>query len=154
MSPRVGSPAPSVSSASNERRKPSEPGLVDARCLVADEATPPIVVVGREERFDRHVGVAVERVAIRERELRALRDDVDELGLRELGEVESLEQGELLKPDGARRPRPRLADGEPAVLERDDGLERGLPGGQVAHRSGSPSSCSQKRSISSATNPS
>ena len=56
---------------------------------------------------------------------------MDELGLGELGEVEPREQRELLEPDRARRPRSRLAHDEIAVLERDDRLERGLPGGQV-----------------------
>src|SRR5207247_2722565 len=66
-----------------------------------------------------------------ERELRALRDHVDELGLRELAEVESLQERKLLQPHRACAPRPRLADGEPSVLVGDHRLEDRLPAGQV-----------------------
>ena len=112
------------------------PGPVLAGRLLADQRAALVVVLRREQRLERHVlGVAVERVAVGERELRALRDDVDELGRRELGEVEALEQRELLEPDGPGRPRQRLADGQPAVLERGDRLERRAPPRQVVARS-------------------
>ena len=70
--------------------------------MQSDDASSPIkraalVVVGlREECLERHLHVAVERVAVGEGELRALGDDVDALGRRELGELEALEQRELL----------------------------------------------------------
>ena len=51
--------------------------------LVGDERPACVVVVRREQRVERDVGVAVERVAVGEGELRALGHDVDELGLRE-----------------------------------------------------------------------
>ena len=50
------------------------------------------------------------------------------------GEVEAREQGELLQPHGARAPRLRLAHGQPAVVEGDDGLDRRPPGRQVRAR--------------------
>ena len=49
----------------------------------------------------------------------------------ELGEVEAVEQRELLQAHRPRRPRQRLADGEAAVLELRDRLERRPPAGQV-----------------------
>ena len=91
MSPRVGSPAPGVELRLHERRQPPETRLVPGRRVLADEGTPPVVVLGREERVERYVRIAVESVAVGEGELRALGDDVDELCLGELSEVESRE---------------------------------------------------------------
>jgi hypothetical protein len=56
---------------------------------------------------------------------------MDELGRRELTEVEATQEGELLKTDRAGCPRLRLADREPAVVEGRDGLDRRAPRGQV-----------------------
>ena len=90
---------------SAERREPADPRPVLGRRLVADEGAPLVVVLRREERLERDLlGVAVQRVAIRERELSALDDHVDELGGRELGEVEALQQRELLEARPARPP--------------------------------------------------
>src|SRR5262249_56009427 len=74
------------------------------RRRLTDQRPPLDVVVGGEKEIERHFAVSVESVAIRERQLRALRHDVDELRLAELGEVEGLEQCELLQADGARGP--------------------------------------------------
>src|SRR4051794_7292252 len=57
-----------------------------------------------------------------------------ELSLAEPADVEALEEGKLLQRHGAGAPRPRLADGRPAVLERDHRLERGAPGSEVFAR--------------------
>ena len=48
-----------------------------------------------------------------------------------LGEVEALEQRELLQADRPLAPRAGLADREPAVVERDRRLERRAPAAQV-----------------------
>src|SRR5262249_33741230 len=85
------------------------------------------VVLVREEDVHGNIDVSVERVAVGERELRALGDDVHELGLGEFRDVEALEERELLETDGARTPGTRLADREPAVLVGADRLDRRLP---------------------------
>ena len=112
--------------------KASEAGNVVVRRLVADAGAPLVVVLTREQRLERHLcGVAVQRIPVGERELPAFDDDVDELRGRELGEVVTAKQRELLEPDRAGCPRLRLADREAAVLERRDRLERRVPRGHV-----------------------
>ena len=86
--------------------KPPEARPVLLRRVLADERTPLVGVLVGEQDVEPDVGVAVQRVAIRERELGALGDDVHELGLGELGEVEALEERELLQ--GSRPGAPRL----------------------------------------------
>jgi len=113
-----------------EPRQPAEPRPVVVRGLLADERAPLVRVLVREQDVEPHVGIAVERVPVGEGELRALGDDVDERGLGELLEIEALQKREL-QANRACSPRARLADGEPAVVERDDGLERRVPGGHV-----------------------
>ncbi len=76
--------------------------------------------------------VAVQRVAVGERELGALGDHVHELGFREVGEVVSPEEGELLEGSRPGSPRSRLADREPVVVERGRRLEGRLPGCEVS----------------------
>ena len=133
VSPRVGSPAPGVDRGARRRcgRRPDARAGSSARRVLADERAPLVVVRLREQRLERHLAVAVERLAVGEGELRALGDDVDELGRRELGEVEAVEQRELLQAHRPGRPRQRLADGQPAVLERGDRLERRPPARHV-----------------------
>ena len=109
-------------------RQPPVAGSVLVRRVLADERAPLARVRLREEDVEPNLGVvAVQRVSVGERELRALGDDVDELGLRELGEVEALQERELLESDGACPPGAGLADGEPAVVERRRGLEARVP---------------------------
>ena len=108
-----------------------EPGRVVVRRVLADERAALVVVLVREQRLERDLGVAVERVTVGEGELRALRDDVDELRRRELGEVEAVEERQLLQADRPGSPGQRLADGEAAVLERGDRLERRPPASHV-----------------------
>ena len=57
-----------------------------------------------------------------------------ELGFGELGEVEALEQRELLQPDRAGRPWLRLAHGESSVLVCGGRLESRLPRRHVGAR--------------------
>ena len=107
------------------------PGPVLLGRVLADERAPLVVVGLREQRLQRHLAVAVERIPVGERELGALGDDVDELGRRELGEIEAVEERELLQPHRPGRPRQRLADRQPAVLELGDRLERRAPARHV-----------------------
>ena len=85
----------------------------------------------REQAVERHVDevrVAVERVAVGERELRALDDRVDVLGRADAEgrEVEPGEQGELLQQDRPLPPRPGLADRVAVVVVGDRRLDRRL----------------------------
>src|SRR3990170_4136566 len=64
-----------------EAREVPEARPVFAGGFVADERAALVVVGRREQRLDGNLGVAVQRIPIRERELRAFGDDVDELGL-------------------------------------------------------------------------
>ena len=90
-----------------QRREAAEPRPVVGRGVVADERAPLVVVLRREQRLERDVlRVAVQRVAVGERELSALDDDVDELGGRELGEIEALRGA---RAAGARPGRPPTA---------------------------------------------
>ena len=88
-----------------DARKAAEAGPVLGRRLLADQRPALARVLLREQDVETHVrAVAVERVAIGERELRALGDDVDELGLGELREVVAAQERELLERDRACRP--------------------------------------------------
>ena len=118
VSPCVGSPDPAVAATSGMLGRWPRPGAQAAADVSPTRVRRSSVVVGGEQGVERHFAVAVERVAVGERELRALRYDVDELRVGELGEVEALEQGELLEAHRTRAPRLRLADGQPAVVER------------------------------------
>ena len=130
--PRPGSPEPAVASAARSDGRRPIPGRYSPDASSVDEGAPLVVVLLRQQPLERNVlRVAVERVAVGERELAALDDDVDELGGRELGEVVALEQRELLEPDRPGAPRQRLADRQAAVLERGDRLERRLPAREV-----------------------
>ena len=115
-------------------RKTAAAGPIVLGRLVADERTALVVVVRRQQHVERDLRVAVEGVAIGERQLRALGDDVHELGFGELGEVEALEQRELLQPDRAGRPWLRLAHGESSVLVCGGRLESRLPRRHVGTR--------------------
>ena len=131
--PRPGSPEPTVAATSwSDGRRPS-PGPVLGGGVLADERAPLVVVRLREQPLERHLlGVAVERVAVGERELPALDDDVDELGGRELARGRSpASSASCWSADRAGRPGLRLADRQAAVVERRDRLERRVPGGQV-----------------------
>ena len=74
---------------------------------------------------------AVERLAVGERELRALDDGVDALARRHRREVEAGQQRELLEHHRALSPRAGLADRVAVVVERDRRLERRLPARHV-----------------------
>ena len=98
------------------------------------ERAPLVGVPGAEQRVERDVGevrVAVPRVAVRERELRALGDGVDEVRGSHRREVEAGQQRELLEQHRALPPRPGLADRVAVVVERDRHLERRRPARQV-----------------------
>ena len=58
-----------------------------------------------QEPLERDLGVAVERLAVGEGELRALDHHMDVLGVRQLREFEAVEQRELLEEDRALAPR-------------------------------------------------
>src|SRR5438309_183101 len=92
-------------------RAPGEAGLVVAGRAVGDERPSALVVFGREKRLEWHLCISIERIAVRERELRALDDDMHELLLRQTPELEALEQRKLLQRDRARSPGAGLADG-------------------------------------------
>ena len=116
------------------RQVPEARPKLAARVL-ADELAPLVRVLAREQALERHVGVAVQRVAVRERELGALRRDVHELGLAQPGDVEAREQRELLQAGGPLAPGSGLADGQAAVVDRRGRLERRLPRGRGRRRS-------------------
>src|SRR5207237_8785037 len=77
------------------------------------------------------VDVAVEGLAVGVRELRALGDDVHALGRRQRGEIEAMEQRELLEEDRPLAPGAGLAHGPAAVLVPHRRLERGAPAREV-----------------------
>src|SRR5438552_17473212 len=79
----------------------------------------------------RYLYITVIRVAIGERELRALGDDVDELRLGHVRHVESGQERELLQADRALPPGAGLAHLDVAVREGRGRFERRLPFGQV-----------------------
>ena len=80
-----------------EPRQSPEAGLILRRGVFADERTARVVVLVREQEIERSVvRIPVEGVAIGKGELRALGDDMDELGLGKLCEIEALEKRELL----------------------------------------------------------
>ena len=95
-----------------------------------------------------------ERVAVGERELRALRDDMDELLLAHVRDVEAGEQRELLQADRALAPRPGLAHGQAAV-RRTSPAARASRATRAGRRRRGARRCSRENaSISSATKPS
>jgi hypothetical protein len=82
-------------------RQAAQPRRVRRRRIVADQRPTLVAVLARQQCLERRIAlfswrIPVERVAIGEGELGALRHDVDELGRRELGEVEAGEERELL----------------------------------------------------------
>ena len=139
MSPRVGSPAPTVDGRVHQGGQPSAARPQLTRSGLADEQATLVAVLGREQVVERHVDegrIAVERLAVGERELRALDDRVDVLGRADADgrEVEPGEQGELLQEDRALTPRPGLADRVPVVVEGDRRLDRRLPARKIPAR--------------------
>ncbi len=142
MSPRVGSPTPGASGASPTgvaRRGFSPPGRSSADDSCVEQAAPLLRVVAREEHVERHVGevrIAVPRLAIGERELRALGDRVDVLRrvLAHPREVEALEQPQLLEEDRRLAPRPGLEHLVAVVVDRERLLPPRLPRCQVFRR--------------------
>ena len=135
MSPSVGSPAPTADRRLDEGRQTPAAGAQIARRGLVDQPPALVGVRRREELLERDVDeirVAVEGLPVRVRELRALDDRVDELGRGQVREVEAGEQRELLEQHRALAPRPGLADGVAAVLERGRRLERRAPRGEVA----------------------
>ena len=140
----------------DERRQPAAAGPELGRRVVVHEPAALVVVLGRQEPRERDVDegrVAVEGLTVGEGELRALRDHVDVLGVREFREVESLEQRELLQED---RPCPHGG-----VLQTVSPWKSYVAGGsRLAHQDArsspvrSPPFAAEKWSIASATNPS
>ena len=142
MSPRVGSPTPGAT-----RHRPGgcwQPRLAAVRRAgpklrrrrVADERAPLVRVRAGEQRVERHVeevGVAVPRLAIGERELRALGHGVDVLGrgVSHGREVEALEQPQLLEEDGRLAPRAGLQHRQPVVVDGERLLVGRLPVAQI-----------------------
>ena len=111
----------------DDARQPTEAGRVFAGRVLATSAAP-LVVVGRARAASRAARrVAVERVAVGEGELRALGDDVDELGRRRARRGRSPRGARAAAGRPDRAPRHGLADREAAVLERGDRLERRAP---------------------------
>src|SRR5919197_3988260 len=109
------------------------------RGLLVDELAPLLVVgVGKERRgrhFDK-IGIAIEFFAIGVGELRALDQEVDEIGARGIGavEVETLEQRQLLQHHRTLRPWARLADGVAAVVVGERRLDMSMPARHVLAR--------------------
>ena len=110
------------------------PGRSSPLASLADQLPPLGGVLPGEQPVERNVGVAVARVAVGERELRRLREDVHELGLAERGDVDPLEHHELLQPRRPLPPRRRLAHRQPAVVDGRRRLERRPPPGEIVAR--------------------
>src|SRR5436309_13992356 len=117
------------------------PGIARARLIVGRpgiDQLPPLRGVGfREQSERRHlgeVGIAVERVAIRERELQRLGDRVDVLRrvVAHPLEIEALQDGERLEQDRALTPEARLEDLERAVPGLEGPPRRRLDAALVA----------------------
>src|SRR5437763_413236 len=119
---------------------PRQPRLAAARApraqlgrrLLADEPVPLLRVARAQQIVQRHLeggGVAVPRLAVSERELRALDHDVDEVGALppERTELELGEQPELLQEDRPLAPRPGLEHPPAVVVQRDGRFDRRLP---------------------------
>ena len=109
------------------------------RRLVTDELAPAVGIGRREELVHGHVDevrVAVPRLAIGERELRALGHRVHVLGARmaEGGEIESFEQAELLEEHGRLAPRTCLEHGQAVVVDREGLLVRRPPVAEILLR--------------------
>ena len=142
MSPRVGSPTPAASApVSRDVRQPGalEPGHEVGRRRVGDERAALVGIGGGEqpvERDGRERGVAVPRLAVGERELRALEHRVHELGAARAhrAEVEAVEQRELLQEHRPLPPRPGLVDGPALVGQALGRLEGRLERGEVVGR--------------------
>src|SRR6185503_20163440 len=95
----------------------------------ADELAP-LVRVGRAEQLvQRHLDIAVPGLAVRERELGALDDRVDEVRAPAVTQLEAVEQRELLQEDRPLAPRPRLRDLPAAIGPHDRLLARPAPRG-------------------------
>src|SRR5215211_1268471 len=106
------------------------------RGLLADQAAPLVGVAGAQQPLERDVDearIAVPRLAVGERELRALDDGVDELSSHtvEQAHVEAVEERQLLEEDRPLTPRAGLGDAPAVVVELDGRLERRLPGSEV-----------------------
>ena len=137
--PRPGGPCPRGSARrhratdrrGDEPRQPPEPRTQLAARRLADQGAALVGVRAREEPVERHVRVAVVRIAVREGELRGLGHDVHELRLAQRGDVEAFEQAQLLEPGRALPPRRRLAHRQPAVVDGRGRLERRAPARQV-----------------------
>ena len=112
VSPRVGSPAPAAARTAarpHGRQPPAEPRAQLARGLVAHQRPPRRRVPGREQPLQRHRRrVPVPRLAVGERELRALEHRVDVVDAEERPELEPVEQRELLQEHRPLAPRPGL----------------------------------------------
>ena len=106
VSPRVGSPAPGVRR--RRRRQPPHSRLVVVGRVVRDEGAALVVVVLREQRLEWHLGVAVERVAVGEGELRALGHDVDSSAGESSARSKPSSSASCCRPTGPARK--RLAD--------------------------------------------
>ncbi len=137
VSPRVGSPAPTVSGASTTVGSRPPPGRSSPEAASPTSRRRSSLYSAREQAVERHVDearVAVERLPVGERELRALDDRVDVLGRADAEgrEVEPGEQGELLQQDRPLPPRPGLADRVAVVVVGDRRLDRRLPAGEIA----------------------
>jgi hypothetical protein len=104
------------------------------RGRLADQPATLVCVVRREQPLERDVDevrIAVEGLAVGERELGAFDGHVDELRRRERRQIEAGEQRELLQHGWPLTPRPRLADGRAAVVDGHRRLERRAPGREV-----------------------
>ena len=115
----------------DEPRHPAEAGPELVRRVAGDELPPLVVVLARQQVGERDIRVAVQRVTVHERQLRALGDRVDELGRARVRDVEAIEKRELLQKDRTLAPRRRLAHGVSRVVVGGGLLEGRAPPGQV-----------------------
>src|SRR5712691_9569784 len=97
------------------------------RCAWAHQRAAGIRVVAGEQALEVHFdecGIRVPGFAVRERELRALDDRVNVIGGQKAGsgEVEALQQTQLLQENGALAPRPAFSDGPTLEVGRYRGL--------------------------------
>jgi hypothetical protein len=112
------------------RGQAAEPGpQLERRLLGVDQRAALRGIVAREQRFDRHVRearVAIARVAVRERELRGLEPEMERVGARGIlrGQIEALEQAQLLQKHRALSPGPGLPDARTAVVDRERVFDR------------------------------
>jgi hypothetical protein len=107
------------------------------RCAARIDLPAARIVIGvAQKRVHRHVGevrVAVEDVAVRERELRAFDDRVDEVRSQRVHarEIEALQQSQLLQEHRALAPRSRLVNHEAFVFVRDGVFVGRLPAREI-----------------------